>query len=653
MITAGILVGCLLSAAYPADPPPAAPSVTILYPKQDAAVGRQVNLVLDPATDWSAVPFFQVLVGSTEYPVVDTSTGRHAVQGLALERGLNTITVRFLVPAPVPGAEAGKGREQEKAGQKDAGKGKDPGKKGLIVVQSRSIGVYNREGNLSVTPRRHAPSYFHTRENEGDCSGCHRLEVEAKDRKYEKPQDVLCYACHRNIPVGKHVHGPTAVWNCLVCHDPDRSPVRYQFSATDLWKVTKTIQPVEPAVFTFSADALFVPQASLLLSEAAATVPLDRAKDKKKTPELDAARQKELDGKKEKQRELFQVLLEHVKQNPLDKIRIEVHGDGAQPPAEKGGKAKAQQSVQKLTDARAQALARVLQEYGITDKGRMTAAGMGNTLPRVPGSSKEALTMNSRVEIIVYPQDLNVRSSLKLPVLLDRERVVVNISYSRGPAVRDLRVIERLSQGSQYVKGSAAVRGRPKEPLIKGGELVWQLGDGGTDFQENMSYIVRKVDSSAAAVGPALKLAFVTGQNEQSRDFDPSVPDRRDQTMQDVCARCHSDILAGPVKHGPAEMGYCTLCHDPHASKYPSWTRNQDWRLCTTCHAEKKKEVHLISGFVRGISHPTMRVQDPSRPGRWLSCVSCHSPHSARTRELLNFDVTSMFEMCKFCHPGK
>jgi len=350
---------------------------------------------------------------------------------------------------------------------------------------------------------------------------------------------------------------------------------------------------------------------------------------------------------------LFQGLLEHVKQNPLDKIRIEVHGDGSPVPDEKGGKPKGPQNVQHLTDARAQALVRVLQEYGITDKGRITAAGMGSTQPRVQGAGKEALAMNNRVEIIAYPQELNIHGSLKLPELVDRERVVVNMTYSGGPAVSNLKVIELLPRGSQYVKGSAMARGRAKEPLVKGDELTWQLGDVGTNFQEDLTYIVKKEKAGAAAVSPALKLVFTFGQKEQTRDFDPSMPDRHEQSVQAVCARCHSDILAGPIKHGPAERGYCTLCHDPHAGNYPSWTRNQAWRLCTTCHAEKKTDVHLISGFVRGISHPTMRSPDPSRPGKRLTCVSCHSPHSARTRDLLGFDVTSKFEICKFCHPGK
>lgn len=646
-VMTGALAVSLLSAAFSADQPPSAPSVTILYPKQDAAVGRRVNLVLDPATDWSAVPFFQVLVGSTEYPVVDTSTSRHAVQGLALERGLNSITVRVLVPAPVPGTGAGK--------DKDAGKGTDPEKKSYRVVQSRSIGVYNREGSFSVTPSRYAPSYFHTRENEGDCSGCHRLEAEAKDRKHERPQDVLCYACHRDIPAGKHIHGPSAVWNCLACHDPNRSPVRYQFTATDLWNVTKATQPVEPAVFTLSADALFVPRTAVLLTEESATDPSTlrgRAKDKKKEQEPDTARQAELAGRQEKQRELFRELLELVKQNPLDRIRVEVHGDSEALSGEKGDKANNRISLQQLTDARAHALVRVLQEYGIADTGRIIAAGMGNTMPNEPGTSKDAPALNNRIEIIVYPRDMNVRSSRELPTIADRERVVVNMSYARGPAVGNLKVIEQLPMGSQYVKGSAVVRGHAKEPQIKGNELVWQLGDAGTNFQENITYIVKK-GKNAAAVNPVVRVEFTSGKNEQVRDFDPSLPDRRVQAVQDVCARCHPNVLAGPVKHGPAEMGYCTLCHDPHAGNYPSWTRNQAWQLCTTCHAEKKTEVHLISGFVRGVSHPTEKARDPSRPGKRLTCVSCHAPHSAQTRELLGFDVRNKFEMCKYCHPGK
>jgi predicted CXXCH cytochrome family protein len=310
-------------------------------------------------------------------------------------------------------------------------------------------------------------------------------------------------------------------------------------------------------------------------------------------------------------------------------------------------------SVQQLTEARAKAVALVLREYGVSDQGRFTIAGMGNALPKATGTGREMQALNERVEIIVTPTAIPSRSSLVLPVVADRERIVLDLSYARGPAVGNLRVIDRLPGGTRFVKGSAVVGGRAKDPQSRGDELVWQLGDPGTNIHESITYVVRKERENTVLVPTALRLQFTAGKEERTRDFDPLRPEPHDRSVQDICARCHADIMSRPFKHGPAAAGYCTLCHDPHASDHPAWTRDQDWQLCTTCHAEKRTDVHMISGFVRGGSHPTEKAPDPSRPGKRLSCVSCHSPHSSLTKDLLGFEVRSKYEMCGYCHRGK
>lgn len=627
-----MLAVSFLSLPVAAGKPSAPPSIAILYPKHNAVVGKRVNVVLDPATDWSVAPFFQVLVGRTEYPVVDASSGRHALQGLALERGLNTITVRTLAPATSPDAAA----------SKSAAPGRDGEKRKLAVVQSRSISVFNQEGGLSAVPPRFRPAYFHTRESESECSACHRLEAGPKDRKHEKPEEVLCFACHRLVPTGVHIHGPAAVWNCLSCHDPEHMPVRYQFGSADLWRVTRTVLPAEPAVFLLSVNALFVPQTATLRAEeeaAASAGKTDRAGESRS-----AAR--------ERQRELFQEVLEYSKQNPLDKVRIEVHGEGV--PASGGApdRAGGMKGAQQLTDARAQAVARVLREYGIAEQGRMTAVGMGNSLPKAAGEGGDARSLNERIEIIFSPQAITARTSLALPALPDRERVVLDLNYMRGPAVKNLRVAERLPQGVQYVKGSSVAGGRAKEPQVRDGELLWQFGDRGESVQETLSYLVKK-ERDGSAAGAVLRILFTAEQKEQTRVYDRARPERQNAGVQEVCARCHEGMLAGPFRHGPADAGYCTLCHDPHASNYPAWTRESDWKLCTACHAEKRTEVHLISGFTYGVSHPTKKAPDPTRPGKRISCISCHDAHSSHLRELLGFEVRTKSEICGYCHRGK
>ena len=87
-----ITIGCVLlaSTAFSGD----IRNVPVLYPKENSIVGGRVNVVLDPAD----IAFFRVIANNTPYPVVATSQGAHAYQGVLLEPGLNVITVNVLAP---------------------------------------------------------------------------------------------------------------------------------------------------------------------------------------------------------------------------------------------------------------------------------------------------------------------------------------------------------------------------------------------------------------------------------------------------------------------------------------------------------------------------------------------------------------------------
>ena len=623
----------------------ASPSISVLYPKPNSLVGNTVNLVVDPATDWSTAPFLQVVVGNTEYPVIDTSTGRHALQGLALDAGPNTITVRVLVAVPETDKDKGKDREKEKT--------KETANKRFIQVLSRSFTVYNREGSFALTPTQFSAQHFHSREHEGECSGCHRLEAEPKDFKQGKPDEMLCYACHRQILTGRYMHGPSAVWNCLACHNPEIYPVKYQFISYNPWTVTKKMQSVEPAVFTISSDALFKPKSALLVSETS-TMQLSKkdSKNKKKLEEFKKAKAEELANKREQQRVFFKDFLEYIKLNPADKVQVEAHVDTDHFPPVKG-KTKGFKNDVQLTAARAKALVKLLKDYGVTGKNRVSSVGMGSALPKAPNSNKEGRQLNNRVEIVVYPPDIKIKNSMNLPVLKDRERVVVTIGYQRGAAVGRLAVTEHLPKGYSYTQGSGVFRGAIKDPQVKGSALTWQLGDFSANFQETMSFIVKKGRESAVPISPVVNLSFKVGQKEERLVFDPDKPFKPGLTVKETCEKCHMNLLASRLNHGPAEAGQCNLCHDPHGSNYPASIRRQSWRLCTTCHEEKKTDVHLIAGFVHGVSHPTRKWPDPSRPGKKLDCVSCHSPHSSQSNDLLGFEVRNKYEICKYCHAQK
>jgi predicted CXXCH cytochrome family protein len=124
-------------------------------------------------------------------------------------------------------------------------------------------------------------------------------------------------------------------------------------------------------------------------------------------------------------------------------------------------------------------------------------------------------------------------------------------------------------------------------------------------------------------------------------------------TVKGTCLKCHAEIAARTFKHGPADAGYCNLCHDPHASSQAAWLRKPAWDLCTTCHTDKASGVHVVAGFVAGKTHPTRFKPDPMRPGKRLTCASCHDPHGAESRDLFVYGARSSSDLCKKCHMKK
>ncbi len=343
-----IILNALVASAAMAE----TPALSIVFPKPNTVVGNKVNLVIDPASDWSTLPYFQAVVNGTASEVVDTSFGRHALQGLDLQPGINVITVKVLVDA-----NAGKKDDKGKELQKD-----------LREALASQISVFSKVELFTgrIAPAGYAPALFHSRENESACAGCHQLEAASSAAPPKKPEEAICYTCHRNIPTGRHIHGPAAVWSCLSCHNPDLYPVKYQFAATETGKPT----------------------------------------------------------------------------------------------------------------------------------------GLG-------------------------------------------------------------------------------------------------------------------------------------------------------LTIRDTCLTCHHGVMSGPFKHGPVAAGYCTLCHDPHASENSAWLRKSAWDLCTTCHDEKATERHVVTGSKQNAGHPTKHKRDPARRGKRMTCVSCHEPHSADSRYLFAFGAKERFELCGFCHAKK
>lgn len=136
----------------------------------------------------------------------------------------------------------------------------------------------------------------------------------------------------------------------------------------------------------------------------------------------------------------------------------------------------------------------------------------------------------------------------------------------------------------------------------------------------------------------------------------------------DLCFMCHdSKKFKKKYVHKVIEAVGCTGCHLPHVSSDPALLPKPINELCIACHKEQGsgrhivtipgRKVHPLKGAkdpstIRMIKvpHPTkpgiqIEVPDPDTPGKEITCVSCHDPHSS-DYELLKLSQN----ICQKCH---
>jgi predicted CXXCH cytochrome family protein len=99
--------------------------------------------------------------------------------------------------------------------------------------------------------------------------------------------------------------------------------------------------------------------------------------------------------------------------------------------------------------------------------------------------------------------------------------------------------------------------------------------------------------------------------------------------------------------HGAIARWGCTACHDPHASANEKLLLRAPNALCLRCHPRITGE-HVFVAF-DGRPHPLEGKPDPSRPGKPLSCLSCHSPHASDGQRLFWRGITKQ-DVCNDCH---
>ncbi|HWR59165.1 MAG TPA: cytochrome c3 family protein [Thermodesulfovibrionales bacterium] len=160
-----------------------------------------------------------------------------------------------------------------------------------------------------------------------------------------------------------------------------------------------------------------------------------------------------------------------------------------------------------------------------------------------------------------------------------------------------------------------------------------------------------KITSLGFVHGPSARWHCLACHEKDSKDskYVTQKPDR------ELCLKCHQEKISdwAPKKyvHGPTARGKCTLCHNAHSSDNAFWLKKPTWNLCVTCHEEMGKGKHMLKPFsLPDKKHPTKGIPDPSRPGKQLSCASCHNAHASNYRALFAIDTSDLFEFCQRCH---
>lgn len=152
--------------------------------------------------------------------------------------------------------------------------------------------------------------------------------------------------------------------------------------------------------------------------------------------------------------------------------------------------------------------------------------------------------------------------------------------------------------------------------------------------------------------GPAAKWACLACHEKDSSPIKYITP----IPEKPLCYKCHENEknkwVSKKFVHGPVATGRCSICHDSHGSNYDFWLKKSTWYLCVTCHVEMGTGKHTVAPFALFGKHPTKGVKDPLRPGKRLTCASCHNPHTSNTKDLLavEFNITSKFKFCGRCH---
>lgn len=95
----------------------------------------------------------------------------------------------------------------------------------IVEIQTQPLTTDDSTGQPALAVRKIKPEpelFLHKPYKEKKCDNCHKTGYGQK--MTEASIDILCKSCHKNfVAKRQYTHGPVAVGQCLVCHNPHRS----------------------------------------------------------------------------------------------------------------------------------------------------------------------------------------------------------------------------------------------------------------------------------------------------------------------------------------------------------------------------------------------------------------------------------------------
>ncbi|GAB4276337.1 MAG: hypothetical protein Kow0056_06660 [Coriobacteriia bacterium] len=241
---------------------------------------------------------------------------------------------------------------------------------------------------------------------------------------------------------------------------------------------------------------------------------------------------------------------------------------------------------------------------------------------------------------------------LLLLLLLCTVVTAVDVWVERTPEQREFitRNLECLQCHTELIPDMA--RSSVHDPFLKescrtchtphGKEVVERVTGGGWRRWEQVKVVLEWLplrlaceafESPAAVTEESTSTVVLSETVAREKGEDSELTAQRSE----LCWICHGDLAQAkvglPHQHAPFEGGYCTDCHDPHASDYRVLLKRDERDLCPSCHP-------MFDELAKDQLHPPYE-------GRY--CTNCHDPHASEWRGVL---VDNQRDLCFVCHPS-